>query len=141
MTNEKQDRRRSSDEASHNHAEHNRPSDEGLFDSGKPLSSAKAAHPLAGYSNEQLAHMGEKYAREHQHLTDEEEIRAFRLGAIIAGDMDVDDDPKSLRAKYASVPGLSEEERQALVGEVEHRWKHPSKLYFLVTSKSIYHVC
>ena len=118
------------------HKEHRYPrdSDEALFDPNKPLSSTKAAHPLAGYTHEQLAHMGEKYAREHQGLTDETEIRAFRLGAIIAGDMDVDDDPQSLRDKYARVEGLTEDERQTLVDEVEHKWRNPKMLYFLVTS-------
>jgi hypothetical protein len=97
---------------------------------------AAADHPLAGLSHAQLAAMGEKYAREHQGLTDEEEIRAFRLGAIIAGDMDADDSPVSLRDKYAAVQGLSEDERSGLVNEVEKKWNHPGMLYYLVTSTS-----
>ncbi|KAJ3507568.1 hypothetical protein NM208_g15942 [Fusarium decemcellulare] len=81
--------------------------------------------------------MGEKYAREQQGLTTEEDIRAFRIGAIIAGDMDVDDDLESLRNKYASVEGLTEEERTTLVDEVEHKWRNPKMLYFLVTICSL----
>lgn len=134
-------RRHSSEDGSHtevDHTEHRhtRPSDEGPFGSKTPMSQSKAAHPLAGYTHDQLAHMGEKYAREHQGLTDEQDIRAFRLGAVIAGDMDVDDDPHSLRNKYASIEGLTGEERTTLVNEVEHKWRNPGMLYFLVTSKS-----
>ena len=117
------------------HAEHHtRPSGEGSF-SKRRMSSNKAAHPLAGYTHEQLAQMGEKYARDHQNLTDEEEIRAFRIGAVIAGDMDIDDDLTSLREKYERVEGLTEEERTTLVNEVEHKWKNPGMLDFLVTSE------
>ncbi|CAM1509478.1 Fc.00g032170.m01.CDS01 [Cosmosporella sp. VM-42] len=121
------------------HTEHKgqRDSDEALFDSNKPLPSTKAAHPLAGYTHEQLAQMGEKYAREHQGLTEEDEIRAFRLGAVIAGDMDMDDDLQSLRDKYSRVEGLDEDERRTLVNEVEHKWKNPKMLYFLVTICSL----
>lgn len=131
-------RRQSSSELSGtkvDHAEHHtHPSGERDF-SKRPMPSNKAAHPLAGYSHEQLAQMGEKYARSNQHLTDEEEIRAFRIGAVIAGDMDVDDDLTSLRRKYEQVEGLTEEERTILVNEVEHKWKNPGMLYFLVTSE------
>ncbi|KAF5006767.1 hypothetical protein FDECE_6889 [Fusarium decemcellulare] len=142
MASEKDGRRNSSADLSRTEVDHaenhyNRPSDEGLFDSKKPVSQAKAAHPLAGYSKAQLAEMGEKYAREQQGLTTEEDIRAFRIGAIIAGDMDVDDDLESLRNKYASVEGLTEEERTTLVDEVEHKWRNPKMLYFLVTICSL----
>lgn len=102
----------------------------------KSLSEFKAAHPLVGYSDEQLAQMGEEYAREHQGLTSDEDIRAFRLGAVIAGDMDEDEDPSSLRERYSRIEGLTEEERRSLVDEVEHKWKNPRMLYFLVTSKT-----
>ncbi|KAM5350473.1 hypothetical protein ACJ41O_006978 [Fusarium nematophilum] len=118
-----------------------RSSDEAPLDNNKkkkhPMSEAKAAHPLAGYTHAQLARMGEKYAREHQGLTEEEDIRAFRIGAVVAGDMDVDDDPESLRSRYAAVEGLTEEERTTLVDEVEHKWRNPKMLYFLVTICSL----
>ncbi|KAH7015656.1 hypothetical protein EDB80DRAFT_708429 [Ilyonectria destructans] len=141
MGSEKHQGRPSSEDASRtevDHAENSmRPSDEAIFDKNKPISSTKAAHPLAGYTHQQLAHMGEKYAREHQGLTDDGEIRAFRLGAIVAGDMDVDDNIESLREKYLSVEGLTEEERTTLVDEVEHKWRNPKMLYFLVTICSL----
>ncbi|KAH6983358.1 hypothetical protein BKA56DRAFT_483128 [Ilyonectria sp. MPI-CAGE-AT-0026] len=131
MGSEKDHGRPSSEDASRtevDHAENSmRPSDEAIFNKNNPISSAKAAHPLAGYTHQQLAHMGEQYAREHHGLTDDDEIRAFRLGAIIAGDMD----------KYLSVEGLTEEERTTLVDEVEHKWRNPKMLYFLVTICSL----
>ncbi|KAF4976861.1 hypothetical protein FZEAL_6526 [Fusarium zealandicum] len=142
MVSEKDRQRNSSAEFSRTEVDHaenrfNRSSDEGIINTKKPLSQSKAAHPLAGYSKQQLAQMGEKYARDQQGLTDEADIRAFRLGAIIAGDMDVDDDLESLRNKYASVEGLTDEERTTLVDEVEHKWKNPKMLYFLVTICSL----
>lgn len=96
----------------------------------------QASKPLAGYSRDQLAYMGETYAREKQGMTDEDDIRAFRLGAIIASEMDADDEPSSLRDKYARIEGLTEEERQSLLDEVEHKWRHPKMLYYLVTGTS-----
>lgn len=130
------------EDASDGHHEHilMRPSDATTYDPGHPhhgkVSTSKVAHPLAGYSREQLSHMGELYAREKQGITDEVDVRAFRLGAIIAGDMDVDDDLDSLKHKYAAVDGLTDEERTILVNEVEHKWQHPNMLYFLVTGDS-----
>ncbi|KAH8174884.1 sugar transporter domain-containing protein [Sarocladium implicatum] len=115
-----------------------RPSDDTAIASHHPKSSAPSAgHPLAGHTRDQLALMGEQYAREHQGLTDEDDIRAFRLGAIIAGDLDAEDDTSTLKEKYAAVEGLTEEERQTLVEEVEKKWRHPGMLYFLVTVCSL----
>jgi hypothetical protein len=131
MDHEKPDRLSSGD----GHHEHLpvRPSDDTAIASHHPKSSSSAAHPLAGYTRAQLAHMGEQYAHEKQGLTEEEDIRAFRLGAIIAGDLDADDDLMTLKEKYAAVEGLTDEERGVLVDEVEKKWRHPNMLYFLVT--------
>lgn len=43
-------------------------------------------NPLAGYSPDQLAQRGENFCKQHG-FADEEDIRAFRLGAMIAGNM------------------------------------------------------
>lgn len=132
MDNEKP-RRLDSEDGHHEHIPA-RPSDDTAIASHHPKSSSSSAgHPLAGHTREQLARMGEQYAREHQGLTDEDDIRAFRLGAIIAGDLDAEDDTTTLKEKYAAVEGLTEEERQILVEEVEKKWRHPAMLYFLVT--------
>jgi hypothetical protein len=77
--------------------------------------------------------MGERYARDQQGLTEEADIRAFRLGAIIAGDLDAGDDLTTLKKRYAAVEALTEEERGVLVDEAERKWRHPTMLYFLVT--------
>jgi hypothetical protein len=44
---------------------------------------AKLNNPLAGLTHAQLADQAEEYCRAHQ-IGDEEDIRAFRLGAVIA---------------------------------------------------------
>lgn len=73
--------------------------------------SRKMANPLAGLSHEKLSAMGEKYAR-FAGLDSEEDLRAFRLGAIIAGDEN----------QYDTVKELTAEERESLDREVTHRW-------------------
>lgn len=71
----------------------------------------KLANPLAGLGHEKLSSMGEKYAR-FAGLDSEEDIRAFRLGAIIAGDEN----------KYDTVKGITPEEIEVLEREVTHKW-------------------
>lgn len=44
---------------------------------------AKLNNPLAGFTHAQLADQAEEYCRKHQ-IEDEEDIRAFRLGPMIA---------------------------------------------------------
>ncbi|KMU77867.1 hypothetical protein CISG_06710 [Coccidioides immitis RMSCC 3703] len=44
---------------------------------------AKLANPLAGLSHAALRGRGERYARKHQ-IGDEEDIRAFAMGAVLA---------------------------------------------------------
>lgn len=44
---------------------------------------AKLANPLAGFTPAELATKAEDYCRSHE-IKDEEDIRAFRLGAVIA---------------------------------------------------------
>lgn len=73
--------------------------------------SRKLANPLAGLGHEQLSAMGEKYAR-LAGLDSEEDLRAFRLGAIVAGDEN----------RYDTVDGLTTEEREVLDRETTHKW-------------------
>lgn len=82
---------------------------------------AKLANPLAGYSNEQLMQMGEEYARKHE-LGGEEDIRAFRLAAIIARDP----------FKFDTVEGLTKSELDVLREEVTHKWRQPKLLYTVI---------
>ncbi|KAL2021543.1 hypothetical protein VTK56DRAFT_7042 [Thermocarpiscus australiensis] len=84
--------------------------------------SRKLANPLAGLSPECLASRGEKYARDAG-LTSDEDIRAFRLGAMIAGD-DVD---------YDTIEGLTDREKEALRRETTQKWRsNPSMLYWVI---------
>lgn len=88
--------------------------------------SQKLANPLAGTSQEQLADMGEEYAREAG-LTSDEDIRAFRIGAMIAGNEN----------KYDTIAELTDHEREILDREETHKWSNPSMLYWVIVSKFI----
>jgi hypothetical protein len=85
----------------------------------------KIANPLGGYNAQQLGDMGEQYCRENQ-LGEDDDIRAFRLGAQVAKD--------PLRA--AEVEGLTEEERRIFQDEVDHRWRQPKLLYLVIVLSS-----
>lgn len=86
--------------------------------------SKKLANPLAGFTAEQLSAMGEDYAQ-LAGLTSEEDLRAFRLGAILAGD----------HPPYDQIPELTPREREVLEREITHKWSNPSMLYWVVASK------
>lgn len=88
--------------------------------------SRKLANPLAGLGHEQLSAMGEKYAR-LAGLDSEEDLRAFRLGAIVAGDEN----------RYDTVEGLTAEEREVLDRETTHKWSNPGTLYWVVAICSL----
>ncbi|KAK2026908.1 hypothetical protein LX32DRAFT_593804 [Colletotrichum zoysiae] len=83
--------------------------------------SRKLENPLSGLAPEQLAQKGEEYCREHG-IGDEEDIRAFRLGAMIAGNMN----------KYDTMTELTAQERAVLDGETTHKWRNPKMLYGVV---------
>ena len=82
---------------------------------------AKLANPLAGMSHATLENMGAMYAKKHQ-VGDEEDIRAFRLGACLAQDP----------TKYDSVAGLKEQELEVLRKEFTNRWSQPRLLYVVI---------
>ncbi|KAH6621385.1 hypothetical protein B0J18DRAFT_225472 [Chaetomium sp. MPI-SDFR-AT-0129] len=88
--------------------------------------SRQLANPLAGLSAERLGKMGEDYAR-LAGLTSDEDMRAFRLGAVIAGD----------HTQYDQIPELTEREREVLVRETTHKWSNPSMLYWVVAICSL----
>lgn len=87
--------------------------------------SQKLANPLAGISQKRLADMGEDYAREAGMTTDED-IRAFRIGAMIAGNEN----------KYDTIAELTDHEREILDREDTHKWSNPKMLYWVIVSKS-----
>ncbi|KAI2642101.1 hypothetical protein GGS21DRAFT_290858 [Xylaria nigripes] len=88
--------------------------------------SAKLENPLAGLSPDQLAQLGEEFCTKHG-ITGEEDVRAFRLGAMISGDMN----------RYDSIDGLESHERTVLDQETTHRWRNPPMLYAVITICSL----
>ncbi|KAK0639339.1 hypothetical protein B0T16DRAFT_463028 [Cercophora newfieldiana] len=109
------------DSPSHSDTTHNeKPATDGL------AASKKLANPLSGLSRERLGAMGEDYAR-LAGLTSEEDIRAFRLGAMISGD----------NTDYDTIPDLTEREREVLERETTHKWSQPRILYWVIIICSI----
>lgn len=86
--------------------------------------SQKLENPLAGLTPERLAAMGEDYAR-LAGLTSDEDMRAFRLGAMIAGDQN----------RYDTIRELTVREREVLERETTHKWSNPSMLYWVIVSR------
>jgi len=82
---------------------------------------AKIANPLAGFSHKELSEKGEAYVRKFQ-IGEEEDIRAFRLGAILAQDP----------FRHAEVNGLTAEESQVLEREIINKWSQPRLLYLVI---------
>ena len=82
---------------------------------------AKLANPLAGYSHAELKDMGRQYVAKH-YIGDEEDIRAFELGACLAQDP----------AKYESIQGMMEEELEVLRKEFTNRWSQPRLMYLVI---------
>ncbi|KAK1754591.1 hypothetical protein QBC47DRAFT_384385 [Echria macrotheca] len=105
---------------SHTDHVHNRAPGGGSGDD-RQAANKKLANPLAGLSQDRLAAMGEAYAA-RAGLTDAEDVRAFRLGAIIAGD----------HTRYDAVTELTEREREVLERETTHKWSNPGMLYWVV---------
>ncbi|KAL9001363.1 MAG: hypothetical protein Q9169_000254 [Polycauliona sp. 2 TL-2023] len=88
---------------------------------GRRHVNAKLANPLAGISHAMLENMGAQYALKHQ-VGDQEDIRAFSKGAVLAQDP----------SKYRSVAGLTAEEQMVLRTEDLHRWHQPPLLYIVI---------
>ena len=87
---------------------------------------AKIANPLAGLTHDELARRGELYVRENS-MGDEEDIRAFRLGAVIAQDP----------LRFSEINGLTPEESTILEREITHKWSQPKLLYLVIVLCSI----
>jgi hypothetical protein len=81
----------------------------------------KLANPLGSFSMDRLGDMGEQYCRDSC-LREEEDIRAFRLGAQVAKDP----------LNFEGVTGLTEEERMVFRDEIEHKWRQPKLLYLVI---------
>ncbi|KAK0674591.1 putative symporter [Cercophora samala] len=88
--------------------------------------SKKLANPLAGLSHDRLSQMGEEYAM-NAGLTSDEDLRAFRLGAVIA----------SNQTDYSAIPELTDREREVLERETTHKWSNPRMLYWVIAICSL----
>lgn len=89
-------------------------------------SDSLASNPLAGDTESELERKAESYC-DDAGITQAEDVRAFRLGAILAGHP----------VKHATLDGLTGEERAALAQESSERWftklqSIPGKLWFVV---------
>ena len=109
------------DERNHVIAPSNRKSSLDAADLIRRNASAKLANPLAGISHAQLEEMGATYARKH-HIGDEEDVRAFRKGAVLA------QEPR----RFAQVQGLTGKESEVLQKEFDNRWSQPKLMYIVI---------
>ncbi|KAK7948210.1 uncharacterized protein PG986_009096 [Apiospora aurea] len=115
----------------HTHAKHLEPEPEPELELDEEQrkrleASAKLENPLRGLSATELAWRGEEFCARHG-LTAEDDVRAFRLGAVIAGNMNQYDAvamPEGLR--------LTDRERDVLDREVTHKWSQPTMLYAVI---------
>ena len=82
---------------------------------------AKLANPLAGYSQTELKAMGAAFAKKYQ-VGEEEDTRAFELGACLA------QDPMN----YTTIQGLDADEVEVLKREFTNRWSQPRLLYLVI---------
>ncbi|KAI1906475.1 hypothetical protein LOZ61_006660 [Ophidiomyces ophidiicola] len=87
---------------------------------------AKLASPLAGLSHAALRSRGERYARKHQ-MGDEDDVRAFELGAVLAQDPE----------RFESVDGLTPDELDVLRLEFSNKWSQPKLLYLVIVLCSV----
>ncbi|KAI9682660.1 MAG: hypothetical protein M1829_006647 [Trizodia sp. TS-e1964] len=87
---------------------------------------AKLANPLSGYTHHELEEMGEAYVRKYQ-VGEEEDIQAFRKGAILA------QNPNKLDA----ITGITDEDKAILTRELKNRWAQPRLLYLVIVLCSV----
>lgn len=81
----------------------------------------KLANPLGNIPVKKVGDMGEQYCREFA-LGEAEDVRAFRLGAMIAKDPN----------RFREIEGLTEDEIKVFSDELEHKWRQPKKLYLVI---------
>ncbi|KAG9235481.1 hypothetical protein BJ875DRAFT_494998 [Amylocarpus encephaloides] len=82
---------------------------------------AKLNNPLAGLTHQELSAKGEAYCRDNS-IDEQEDIRAFKLGAIIAQNPN----------KHPELAELTAEERDTLGLEIEKKWSQPWTLYMII---------
>ncbi|KAL1983671.1 hypothetical protein VTN96DRAFT_10100 [Rasamsonia emersonii] len=87
---------------------------------------AKLANPLAGYTHEELRKQGIRFSITHQ-MGDEEDIRAFEMGAVLA----------QAPHRFEGIEGLTPQELQVLRDEFNNRWSQPKLMYMVIVICSI----
>ncbi|SPO03412.1 related to myo-inositol transport protein ITR1 [Cephalotrichum gorgonifer] len=97
-----------------------------IIGTSRPVASSRLENPLAGLVPEQLQEHADVFCAKHA-ISDEEDVRAFRLGAQMAG----------TEGAWESVPGLTDEERSVLKTEKESKWTNPRMLYLVVVICSL----
>lgn len=84
-------------------------------------SKQKSSNPLGRYSHEELEALGEDYAERHG-LIHDVDVRAFRIGAVLAQGPDA----------WSTIDDLTNEERIKLSLEATKKWQQPKILYLIV---------
>lgn len=87
---------------------------------------AKLANPLAGFTHDELKKQGLRFSITHQ-MGDEEDIRAFEMGAVLA----------QAPEKFEEIDGLTEKELHVLREEFTNRWSQPMLMYVVIGICSI----
>lgn len=87
---------------------------------------AKLSNPLAGFSHAELRKQGRSFAIAHE-IGDDEDIRAFELGAVLAQSPE----------RYDNVVGLTNLEKEVLRKEFAHRWSQPWTMYAVIALCSL----
>lgn len=82
---------------------------------------AKIANPLAGYSRQEMMERSVAYCKANQ-IGGEEDIRAFRIGAILAQNPN----------RHAELEETTDEEKAILTREITHKWSQPKLLYMVI---------
>lgn len=87
---------------------------------------AKLANPLAGFTHDELKKQGLRFSITHQ-MGDEEDIRAFEMGAVLA----------QAPEKFEQIEGLTDAELRVLRNEFTNRWSQPPLMYVVIIICSI----
>lgn len=87
---------------------------------------ARLANPLAGYSRHELEEMGAAYARKYK-VGDEEDVEAFRQGAVCAQDP----------FRFDSYDGLSAIDKEIMRKEFSNKWAQPWLMYLVIVLCSV----
>lgn len=95
-------------------------------DNNRSNVNATLSNPLACMSTKELRDKGRAYVIKH-YIGDEEVVRAFEIGAVLAQDP----------ANWDKVPGLTEKEREVLGKEQTSRWSQPRIMYLVIVLCSV----